>query len=407
MSSQTVSPKLVVFLLVICSVLGLAGTDLVLPAVPFLPAALGGTAAASQLVLATFVTGGAIGLLLFGELGARYDQRKLLLISLAGYGLTSLLAVFSTNITMLITIRFFQGVASAAPAVFAPGIIRVLFSEKAALRAIGILGSVESLAPALAPIAGVALFNAFGWQSSFTTIALIAVIMWLVVFSVRRSIPNVHPEPASGGYLGLLSNPVYMRYALSQALTLGGLLVFVFGAPAVITQTMGGTLTHFIVMQVAGITTFIIAANSAQWLVERFGSERVILFGSGLSSAGGIGILIYSLLGSASPSLLPYLFVPMNLGLGLRGPPGFYAAVVASDGNDARGAALLILLVLLTTAGGTAIAAPMILDGLMPLAAVSVLISVLSLFTLMLLRAPASNGQSPVDVSKETGSPET
>ena len=59
------------------TVLGIAGTDLVLPAVPSLPAALGGTAEQAQLVLAAYVLGTLTGLLTYGELGARYDPRRL------------------------------------------------------------------------------------------------------------------------------------------------------------------------------------------------------------------------------------------------------------------------------------------------------------------------------------------
>ena len=71
------------------TVLGIAGTDLVLPAVPSLPAVLGGSPTQAQLVLAAFVAGTALGLLLFGELGAHFDQRWLLAGSLAAYGLVS------------------------------------------------------------------------------------------------------------------------------------------------------------------------------------------------------------------------------------------------------------------------------------------------------------------------------
>jgi MFS family permease len=75
----------------------------------------------------------------------------------------------------LITLRFIQGAASAAAPVFGPAIIRQIFSEKAGVRAIGVLGSVGSLVPALAPILGVYLFARFGWQSSFGLVQTLAV----------------------------------------------------------------------------------------------------------------------------------------------------------------------------------------------------------------------------------------
>jgi len=65
------------FLLIVGgTVIAIAGTDLVLPAVPQLPKALGGDLAGSQLVLASFTAGAAAGLLLFGELGARFDPMR-------------------------------------------------------------------------------------------------------------------------------------------------------------------------------------------------------------------------------------------------------------------------------------------------------------------------------------------
>jgi len=73
--AQTPRGRIVAFALIAtCAVLGLAGTDLVLPAVPSLPAALGGTPAQAQLVLAAYVAGAGAGLLVFGELGARFDH---------------------------------------------------------------------------------------------------------------------------------------------------------------------------------------------------------------------------------------------------------------------------------------------------------------------------------------------
>ncbi len=378
MISSGISPltrKLVLTLLLLGTTLGLAGTDLVLPAVPQLPAVLGGDAALAQLVLAAFVAGAAAGLLLFGWLGAIADQKRLLTASLFAYAAVSALATAVPSLAGLVAVRFVQGLVGAAAAVFAPGMIRSLYDPHGAVRALGLMGSIESLVPALAPLAGVGLLHAFGWQGSFWTIAVLSLAAAAAAVALGRSIPAVTARRHSGSYARLLTRPVYLRYALSHACTLGALLVFVFGAPAVIVGPLGGSLSDFIVLQVSGIAFFIVGANTAGRLVARFGAERVIVAGSVLSAFGALAIFAYALAGGTQILVVTALFVPMNMGLGFRGPPGFYQAVVASDGDDARGSALVLLAVLLVAALGTAAVAPFITVGLLPLAGTAAAIS--------------------------------
>jgi MFS transporter, DHA1 family, multidrug resistance protein len=335
------SPTVAFALIASATALGIAGTDLVLPAVPSLPDVLGGTPARAQFVLAAYVAGTALGLLLFGALGARFDPRKILIVSLALYALASLAAAFAPSLDALILLRFIQGAAGAAPAVFAPGFIRALFPENRALGMLGLLGSIESLVPALAPIAGAWLLVRFGWQASFVVIGALGLALAGLFAIIGARLPRLAAQPGGGSYAALLRDPVYLRYALSQAFSLGGLLVFVFGAPAVILGPMGGQLADFVWLQVTGIAFFILGANLTGRLTDRLGQEPVILGGTILSAIGAGAILFYALLGGNRPSMLLPLTVVLNLGFGLRGPPGFLQAVLAADGDDARGAALV------------------------------------------------------------------
>ncbi len=356
--------------------IGIAGVDLVLPAVPSLPATLGGTPA--------------VGLLLFGALGARFDARRALVVSLGLYGLTSLAAAFAPTLDALIAVRLAQGAASAAPAVFAPGFIRALFPEHRAVRMMGLLGSVESLVPALAPIAGAALLLAFDWRASFLVIGAAGLALAALLGSVAARLPRLPAPDAGGSYAALLRNRAYLRWALSHAFSLGGLLVFVFGAPAVIVGPMGGRISDFVVLQVAGIIFFIIAANVAGPLAERFGAAPLIRFGTALSAAGAVGILGYALIGGERPAMLIPFSIVVNLGFGLRGPPGFLEAVRAARNDDTRGAALVILAILMTAAAGTAIAAPFVASGLSGLAGVAAAISSAAVACLVALTRQAS-----------------
>lgn len=370
-------------LIVTASILDLAGTDLVLPAIPSLPDALGGTPADAQLVLAAYVAGTCVGLLGFAALGDRFATAALLVVSLLGSALVSFACARTDDMDLLIGLRVLQGAVAAAPAVFAPGIVKQLFDETRAVRAMGLLGSAEALAPAFAPILGLWLLSVGGWRLSFDAIAL-ATLALAVVLGTSRLMPQT-TRRSMGGYRRLLGDPVFLRYALSQAFVLGGLLTFVFGMPAVFVRALGGSVDDFIVMQITGIVAFMLAANLVGGLLPRFGAEPVIRFGTLVAAAGAATMLLYGLAGGTDPLRIAALFVPVNAGLGLRGPPGFFRAVMAAQGDDARGSALVILTVLGVTAAGTAIAAPLIEQGLVPLAAIALTLHVAAVLCLAFL----------------------
>jgi predicted MFS family arabinose efflux permease len=244
--------------------------------------------------------------------------------------------------------------------------------------------SLEILAPAIAPIIGAALLVAFGWQSSFYLVAALALLLciaWLAVPGLRSLLGRI--ERVEAGYFALLGQAGFLRYAISQACTLGGLLVIVFSAPKVITSGLGGGISDFIVMQVSGIVFFVVAANMTQVFTGWWGAEGAILVGSVMSAAGCAAILVTAILGIQSIWLLWAFFIPVNFGLGIRGPVGFYKSLEASGANESRGSALVVFSVMLVAALGTVVVAPFIELGLLPVAIVSTVISVGSVLLLV------------------------
>ncbi|MDR0214073.1 MAG: MFS transporter, partial [Comamonas sp.] len=354
------------------------------------------TEAVAQLVLAAYAAGSALGLLLFGWLADHFKRQTLLVSSLLVFAAVSAACVFATDIYTLIALRLVQGVASAAAPVFGPGIIRQLFREQAAVRATGILGSAESLSPALAPIVGVALLAHFGWSASFVLLALLALGAAALIQALGLPREATVAAGTQGSYRQLLGDRVYLRYALSHALVLGGLLTFVLGAPTVFIATMDATLNDFIVMQVVNVGSFIVAANLTTRVSARLGVERVILWGTLLMAASALAMLGYGLLGGKDARLLALLFLPMGIGLGLRAPPGFYRGIVASGSNHARGAALMVFLMLILTTLGTVVAAPVITSGLASLLSVVVVMYGLAVALLCGLPGLEQEGEAAV-----------
>ncbi|MCK0069077.1 MFS transporter [Kordiimonas laminariae] len=358
------------------SVLGLAGIDLVLPSVPEFPEVFGTTIARSQLVLAAFVAGSTFGFLLFGSLGSYVGRRKLFIGSLFFYGILSVAGAYAPNIETLIAIRLLQGAAASGSAVLAPGLIRELFGELGAIRAVSAMGSIESLVPGLAPIAGAWLHTQYGWKASFLLTGILVFAICLFVIVRPKLLPSIGTKKNrnNGSYMKLLKNSTYLRYALSHALVLGGLLTFVFAAPAVIKETMGGTIDDFIYMQMVGVASFILFANLSGNFVKRFGIEVVITAGTYISFLGTLALLAYAYFGQNNPDHLKYIFWILNSGLGLRGGTGFVRALSAAEEDDDRASALIILSVTSLASIATALFAPFIKVGLIALTGATSLI---------------------------------
>ena len=271
-----------------------------------------------KLTVCLIALGTVIGLIAYGELGNRFNIGTVLLGSLFAYSLLSWLATHTGSLVQLSGIRFFQGLVAAAPAVFAPVMIKSMYQPQSAIAMLGRIGSIESITPALAPVLGAWLLNYYGWKSSFQLTAAIALLLgiaWLLNKDSRQSFGNT--ERSSEGYMPLLRNRRFVYLAVGQAFTLGALLIIVFAAPTVIVTTMDGSLSDFVVMQVVGISFFIISANTSHRLVGRLGEDNVILFGSAMTSFGCIAITLLGLTEAPSIELLWVLFVFVNLGLGI------------------------------------------------------------------------------------------
>jgi DHA1 family bicyclomycin/chloramphenicol resistance-like MFS transporter len=392
----TLSTVLICGVLLVGTVLGLAGTDLVLPSIPDLPAQLPGTAVEAQYVLAAYVGGAALGLFLFGSLADHMRPAQLLALSLGLFALLSLACVLAPSIWALVGLRFLQGAVSSGAAVLAPGVIRRLFDEHAAARVIGVVGSIESLVPALAPVAGAWLGLQFGWTASFVVTGVLAAIGTLVVGLRPSILPAVEQEgrgSSGGSYLSLFGNAQYLRYAVSHALVLGALLTFVFAAPVLIVHSMAGSIGDFIVLQIAGVTTFIACANGIGLVIGRLGTERLIMIGTVSALLGAVGLSGYALAGGNQPLLLIPFWLLINGGLGVRGGAGFVKALAAAPDNDARASAMMILLMTIVAAGSTALLAPFLDGGLIVVAGALVALLVPAVLLLVLIKPMAAAPQ--------------
>lgn len=120
-------------------------------------------------------------LITMGGLGDRIGRRRLLLIGAATFGVTSVLAAFSTSPGMLIASRALLGLAGATLAPSTLSLIRNMFLDPVERTfAIGVWGMSYSVGGAVGPLLGGLLLQHYGWGSVFLIAVPVMVLLLLV-----------------------------------------------------------------------------------------------------------------------------------------------------------------------------------------------------------------------------------
>jgi EmrB/QacA subfamily drug resistance transporter len=216
-------------------------------------------------------------ILLGGAAGDRLGRRRVYVVGVAGFGLSSLLCAFAQDPGQLIAFRVVQGVFAALLTPGALAIIQSSFRRRDRAAAIGTWAGVSGIATAVGPFLGGFLLEHTTWRWIFgINLPLCVLVLWLA-----RAVPESRDEEA-GGRFDVLG-------AVVAAATLGA-LTYVLTAwrqlPVAVTVLLAaGTLL--------GVLAFV--------LLERRGGAMVPLhlFGSRVFTAANLmTLLVYGALGA-------------------------------------------------------------------------------------------------------------
>ena len=141
-------------------------------------------------VVAGYMATLAAFLLLAGALGDRYGRRRVFVIGLAGFGVTSLACGLAPTLDVLAAARLLQGITGALLVPGSLAIITAIFEGQERARAFGIWASATSAVAIVGPPVGGALVEAFGWRSIFLVNGpLVALGLILAI----RYVPELRP----------------------------------------------------------------------------------------------------------------------------------------------------------------------------------------------------------------------
>ena len=190
-------------------------------ALPAIRSDLGGGLAGQQWVTNAYLLALASLLLIGGSLGDVLGQKRVFLVGVAGFGLTSALCAVASSIAELCVFRSMQGVCAALVTPTALAVIIHVFPEDERAKAIGTWTALSSIVGLIGPFVGGVLIAAGSWRLIFL---LNAPLVLVTVTLIARGVP----ESANEGTGGRLDLPG----AFLAAVALSGVVFAVTEEPA-------------------------------------------------------------------------------------------------------------------------------------------------------------------------------
>src|SRR5437879_2225191 len=172
-----------------------------------------------------------------GWLGDRWGTKRVFLVALALFTITSALCGLASNFTMLVFFRFLQGAAGGALAPVGTAMPNPTFPPAERLRIWTILIIPTVIAPATGPVLGGLLVDSLSWRWVF----FVNVPLGIAAFLFGLFFLQEHREPKAGrfdlpGFLLAGIGLALALYALSEGPTSGWTSLTVLGS------TLGGLL---------------------------------------------------------------------------------------------------------------------------------------------------------------------
>jgi EmrB/QacA subfamily drug resistance transporter len=316
-------------------------TTVVVTALPTLSARLGASTSELQWVMDAYTLVLAGLILPAGVLGDRFGRRRLLLLGLLVFGVSSVAASQMSSAGSLIALRAVMGVGAAAIVPLSFSILPTLFTDQERPRAVAMLSATVFLGLPLGPLVAGWLLARFAWGSIFLINAPVVAVALIGAWSLIPESRDAHPSRLN--WLGAL-------------LSVAGVTALVYG---IVEQPMNGWGDGRVVAGLAA-GTVLLGAFTAWQLRTRSPLVDLRLFrGARFSWSTAAYTVVGFALGGVLFMLAPFLQLVQGNDVqatGIRLLPmiaGIVAGALPSDRLTARlGTKVMIAAGLTVTAAG-------------------------------------------------------
>ncbi|KPF53117.1 MFS transporter [beta proteobacterium AAP51] len=343
-------------------------TDVYLPALPMLTAALGAPMSSAQLTMSALILAFGLGQMVWGPVSDRIGRRPVLLAGLALHTVASAGCALAGSIEALVLWRTLQGAALAAAVVCARAIVRDLYEPVEGAQVMALALSGLGVIALLGPLAGGFAAAALGWRGPLVLVTAVAALtLGFIAWRLPETLPRPDPNATRAGPLlrrwaTIGRHRVFLAWALLVACTYGGLFTLLAASSFVYMDVLGLSPAAYGAAMALGSLSYLAGTLLCRRWIPRHGMAGSVARGAVFTLAAG---LLFAGAAAAGVQALWAVLLPQCLyafGHGIHQPCG-QAGVVGPFPQAAGAASALAGLVLALVAFGIGLWLGVALDG--------------------------------------------
>jgi MFS transporter, DHA1 family, multidrug resistance protein len=292
------SPRSIIAVLLMVSPLDQIGFDIYAPALPLMSDEFGASNVVMQNTVTTYMLGMSLVVLPAGLLADSIGRKRILLGGLGLMALTSIGCAVANSLTLLLILRFLQGLGGGICLLLAATIAADCFRGAKLVSVLGLLGAAWGAAPVLAPALGGVVVHVSSWRWVFvllaalaTAVALLAATMLPETLEVHRRTP-VNLRSAAGVVAAALRNRLFVGFAVMFSLIAAAQSMFGVVAPFLYQDALGfEPAAYGGVALVVGVAN-LAGASACGALAQRTGIRTLGLVACALFALGAVVLVV-------------------------------------------------------------------------------------------------------------------
>lgn len=338
-------PLMVIIMLGIMTTFGPLTIDMYVPSLPNVQSDFGTTTSQVQLTLSFAMIGLAIGQFTFGPLSDAYGRKKIALLIISIYVIASLIAVFTTSLSLLLVIRLIQGLTGGGAIVIAKASIGDQHKGKSLAKGLASLLVVNGIITILAPLIGGYALSVSNWKAIFLILTIVSFAILIFAFFKMEETRDADLTKLNFAFIFkdfgyLLKKPAFIIPMLLQGLTYVMLFSFSSAAPFITQKIYDMTPQQFSILFALNGIGLIITSQLTALLVEYINRYFLLVLLT-LIQISGVVLIIFTLILHLPLWLLIIAFFLNVCPVTGIGPLSFTLAMESRTGGSGNASSLL------------------------------------------------------------------